>query len=165
MESNKIELAQKSKEYFVQMVICLCLLLFSFPIVLMALFILKDGGNEKELYQYILILIVYIALFIKIVCSIVKMKIRPQIAIECDETGIYLNYRINKIVYIAYQNIKEVRSLRGWNRSFTRNSFGKIIVVTKDSQYSMNLIDEVEHVKHSILDKIHTYSNNINVEK
>lgn len=147
MEQNKIGLAKKSRGHFVNMIICLCLNIIASLLIIFVLRVSNDGVVKKEFHQYVLFLVISIVLFPILICSVVKMKLRPQFVIEYDEAGIYLNYRIDQIVYIAYNDIEEVRTLRGWNRTFTRNSFGKIIVVTKDNRYSIGIIDEVEMVK------------------
>lgn len=159
MGSNKNVLAKKSNKRIIQMWVCFFLGLLLLPLVIMVMLFFKDDSDKTEFYKWALLLAFLIVLLILILYEIRKLAVRPQIVIEYDENGIYLNYSINKIIYIAYGDIEDVRAHRRWGRHFVRYSFGSITIITKNSEYSIGVIEEVENVKSFILGKVNNESN------
>lgn len=148
---NKKQLGFKSYKWFMTGILLLMLILFLLSLFIFSLIM-------KEYKVLILIILVLIPLGIYFIYDYHNMFSLPKVVIEYDESGVYLNYRKNKTIYLLFKDIESVEErkylIHRKFRSSYFTSYGFIIIQTKDKKYKIGCIRYVNVSKKFIYKRI-----------
>ena len=93
---------------------------------------------------------IFLGLFVMQLVMYIKNLRQPKVMLEYDSRGIYIN-NIKETIFINYQNIKEVKAVKHYDRHHVYE-FGRIMITTKDDiKHTVGVIYNVEDVKSQIL--------------
>ena len=135
---DKKVLAHKSYSFMI--VNLILFILFLFLSVLTIIY-----GIKEEDTTIFLMTMIFLGLCCLLFCVTIKTIIKPKIAIEYDDSGIYFHHSKNKTTYILIKDILSVVSDPMTGKGIQYN-FGKLIIETKMKKFSFGVIKNVEIV-------------------
>lgn len=91
--------------------------------------------------------ILFVVLMLVTGYLVIGTMIKPKYMVEYDHTGLYLNLRRKKTVFIAYHDIQKVFSDNSSGGHGHTYSFGILYIYTKTSQYKIGIINHVKDVE------------------
>lgn len=134
---------------------------YSFMILNLSLFILLlflsvltiIYGIKEEDTTIFLMTMIFLGLCCLLFCVTIKTIIKPKIAIEYDDSGIYFHHSKKKTTYVLTKDILSVVGNPMTGKGIQYN-FGKLIIETKTKKISFGVIKNVEIVEDFIKKRI-----------
>ncbi len=143
---NKNVLAHKSYSFIILNLILFILFLF------LSILTIIYGIKEEDTTIFLMTMI-FLGLCCLLFCVTIKTIMKPKVAIEYDDSGIYFHHSKNKTTYILTKDILSVVGNPMTGKGIQYN-FGKLIIETKTKKFSFGVIKNVKIVEDFIKKRI-----------
>jgi len=149
----KHKLAYKSNNLLFIFIICIISLIGLF---IFSLIYLCNHNNEEDLIIQITTLFISVIGISVFLIVLIKFYRLPNVLIEYNDNGLYLNYPNNVTLFIDYYDVKEARRIKSINELIEYKS-GSLEIITNDNHYKVDFIKDIKNVEKSINELINKY--------
>jgi len=149
----KHKLAYKSNNLLFIFIICIISLIGLF---IFSLIYLCNHNNEEYLIIQITTLFISVIGISVFLIVLIKFYRLPNVLIEYNDNGLYLNYPNNVTLFIDYYDVKEARRIKSINELIEYKS-GSLEIITNDNHYKVDFIKDIKNVEKSINELINKY--------
>ena len=119
-------------------------------IIILSIAYVASGGPIKE-YDVLMGLAFIIVGFFAFIFNIDAI-FSKSVRISYNDYGLYINQIYNKIIFVPYHEIVDIRSRNASSRNYHWYTFGRITIETKDETYHLRGVAQVHEIRGKLIE-------------